>query len=99
MIGLIIYSILLLLSLGGLAFYVSDRAEKRKEKQELKIIVESLIGDVNDDQATYLKPVNKGHARAIGKLLEAILSEDFDSVGTYMPELLTLDNYSLSSTT
>lgn len=84
-----------------LAFYVAELGESRHERKELRIIVESFMQDLKDDQNTYAYqiPGNEEHATNIGRLMTGIQQELPDSIAKYLDYLYNADNYSPTSTT
>ncbi len=84
-----------------LAFYIAELDNTRQERKELRIIVESFIEDLKDDQDTYRVqiPDNEVHAMGIERLMTGIQEEQPDSIAKYLDYLYSADNYSPTSTT
>ena len=62
-----------------LAFYVSDSADKSREKEELRLIVQSFIDELEEDRETYEDyqiPSNEEQSKLIGEVLNFIQSNN-----------------------
>lgn len=85
-----------------LAFWVSTRSERLKEKRELREIVVSLIGDLHSDQNTYQNyqiPQNIRQKEDLIKLIAGIRNSQTDSILAYFSSAMQIENYSPVSST
>ena len=59
-----------------LAFYISDAAEHKKEQKQLSHIINIIIEDLKEDQATfenYQIPINEKQLSAIDRLVFGVV--------------------------
>ena len=85
-----------------LAFWVSTRAEKIKDKRELQEIVVSLIDDLKSDQNTYQNyqiPLNEMQSDNIARLIIGIKTSNTDTITDYLSAALGIENFSPTSST
>lgn len=85
-----------------LAFYISDAAEHKKEQKQLSHIINIIIEDLKEDQATfenYQIPINEKQLVAIEKLIYGVIAENEDTISTYFDLAISVDNFYPSSAT
>ena len=85
-----------------LAFYIGAAAEKSKDKQELDIILQSLVRELEMDERAFKEgqiPSNTQQSSALNSLLEGLITENQDTINQYLSSILNLDNSSPNSTT
>lgn len=81
----------------SLAFYFSNLAERRKEREETNQIVSSLIEEITADKANYRKshiPFNQAQSRTILEIIAAIDSKRVDSIEQKINNGLFINSYS-----
>ena len=85
-----------------LAFYISDKAEINQDKQEGRILLESLVDELNDDIVTYTSyqiPDNETHIENLDQLILALGENNIDKINEQLPAIFQLNNYAPSSST
>lgn len=85
-----------------LAFYVSDSADKKRENEELRKVVQSFIDELQDDQETYLEyqiPSNEEQSKLIEEVLYLIKTKNADSLADKIQGALSLNSYNPTGVT
>lgn len=85
-----------------LAFYISDVAEHKKEQKQLSHIINIIIEDLKEDQATfedYHIPINETQLNTIEKLIYGVITENEDTISTYFDLAISVENFYPSSAT
>ncbi len=79
-----------------LAFYINERAKIKAEKQERRILIQSLINDLSGDISTYEEyqiPLNRQYQANIDTLLASLASNNLAAINTQLPTIFQVENY------
>ena len=85
-----------------LAFFINERANSNKDRKESLIIMESLLGDLQEDIQAYenfLIPQNKLILQNLENLLELINDGDYENIDEPFSMALQVENYGPTSAT
>jgi hypothetical protein len=85
-----------------LAFYVSDSADRKRESEELKKILQSFTEELKEDRETYLEyqiPSNEEQSKLIGEVISLIQQKQSDSLAGKIQDALSINSYSPAAVT
>ncbi|MEQ9403532.1 MAG: hypothetical protein RIM99_08105 [Cyclobacteriaceae bacterium] len=80
----------------SMAFYISSSSERQKEKRELTHILTSLIDELQEDRETfdeYQITSNENQSKALGDVLQRLVSGNTDSLELKFSNAITINNY------
>lgn len=85
-----------------IAFYIDAAAEARKEKKDRKLILQSFIEELKQDEhnfKSYQIPDNEQQSAGLLRLMEHLVSRQMDSIEVLLPVALGLNNSSPNNST
>lgn len=85
-----------------LAFYINERAKTNQNKQESRVLMQSLIEDLNEDISTYEDYQileNTKIQQDIDKLMQELNSENQNGISDQLPNALQVENYKPTTST
>ncbi len=79
-----------------LAFYINDKAKLNQDKKESFLLMESLANELSEDLNAYTNfqiPENTKHQESLNKLLQALTTNNTDSINEHISAIFIAENY------
>jgi len=85
-----------------LAFYINERAKTNQDRQEKRVLMQSLIEDLDEDISTYEDYQILENAKIqqeINKLMQELNSDNQKGISEQLPSVLQVESYMPTSST
>lgn len=85
-----------------LAFYINERAKINEDRNESRLLMQSLVNDLTEDISTYEKyqiPENIQHQQNIGDLLQSLLTDSIERAEGQLAVIFQIENFAPTTST